>query len=91
MAELALLTRARRVLLIEPARSLALADEHARGYPHGVFAEEREVLAVEALIRSSQLRKGKERGDRFLHTHPQSAHGVRMRELLRPLAAGDPP
>ena len=53
-AELALLMRARRVLLTTPLRTLELTEEHARDYPHGAFAEEREVLAIEAMVRADQ-------------------------------------
>jgi len=83
-AELGLLTRARRVLLADPARSLELAEEHALRYPRGVFAEEREVLAVEALLRAGKVEAGQKRGQRFLRLHENSAHTVRMRELMSP-------
>lgn len=81
--ELALLMRARRVLLNEPARSLALADEHARDYPRGTFVEEREVLAVEALLRLGEAQQALRRGSAFLRAHPGSAHRVRILELLQ--------
>jgi len=84
-AELVLLTRARRVLLIDPARSLALIGEHATRYPRGQFAEEREVLAVEALSRAGDHKAARARGESFLRAHPRSAHGVRMRALLADL------
>jgi hypothetical protein len=74
---------ARRVLLHDPARSLELVDEHERSYPRGMFAKEREVLAVEALIRANRGQEGSERGERFLSSHQNSAHGMRMRDRLQ--------
>jgi hypothetical protein len=64
------------------SRCLTLIDEHARLYPHGAFAEEREVLAVEALIRAGMRQAGEVRGERFLREHESSAHAVRVRDLL---------
>lgn len=82
VAELTLLTRARRVLLTEPARTLSLVEEHAQHYPQGLFAEEREVLGVEALLRAKHTTEAAVRAQRFLREHSGSAHAVRMRELL---------
>jgi hypothetical protein len=87
-SELYLLTRARRVLLNDPARSLALIDEHTRDYPRGMFVEEREVLAVEALLRAGKEHEAKSRGASFLRSHPGSAHIVRIRELLQSWSVG---
>jgi hypothetical protein len=84
VAELALLTRARRVLLTDPARTLELVSEHHALYPRGQFAEEREVIAVEALTRAGQADAARARGSAFFRAYPSSAHAVRMRELLSP-------
>jgi len=91
LAELALLTRARRVLLSTPERTLALTEEHRRLYAHGAFAEERELLAIEALIRLGEQAAAKRRGETFLRDHPGSAHVVRVRDLLRTPAAATSP
>ena len=48
-AELALLKRARVSVRSDPARALALTAEHAARFAAGTFAEEREVIAIEAL------------------------------------------
>lgn len=81
--ELALLQRARRILLKDPARALTLADEHARDYPRGVFAEERELLAVQALLATDQRAVAERRARRFARVHPSSVHAHRMRVLLK--------
>lgn len=61
----------------------ALASQLPRSQFQGVFAEEREVLAVEALIRAGKAEAARARGERFLRAHPKSAHRVRLEELLR--------
>ena len=81
-AELALLSRARRVLTSSPARTLALTTEHAQTYPRGVFAEEREVLAIEALVRAGQTEQAKARATAFTKAHPRSAHLERIGVIL---------
>lgn len=83
-AELSILTRARRLLASAPEQSLALTEEHRSHYPKGVFAEERELLAVEALVKLARPADAQTRGRVFLRTHPGSAHGERVRVLLEP-------
>jgi hypothetical protein len=82
-AELALLVRARRVLQANPARTLELTEEHARNYERGAFAEEREVLAIEALIRTQEREGARERFERFALAFPNSTHLARIRALLK--------
>jgi hypothetical protein len=82
VAELALLSRARRVLLASPERALALTDEHARSYPQGALAEEREVLAIEALVKAGRRDEAQKRRDEFARTHPRSAHLARLGVIL---------
>ena len=81
-AELALLVRARRVLLANPARTLELVEEHARTYPTGDFAEEREVLAIEALVRTEERERARGRMLSFIRSFPGSTHVARLRALL---------
>lgn len=80
--ELALLQRARRILLKDPARALTLAEQHARDYPRGVIAEERELLAVQALLATDQRAAAERRARRFERVHPSSVHAHRMHVLL---------
>ena len=80
--ELALLVRARRVLLADPARTLALTEQHLRDYPQGAFAEEREVLAIESLVRTGEKERARARMQRFASGFPNSTHLSRIRALL---------
>jgi len=55
-----------------PADALAAADLHAREFPHGQLAEEREVLAITALISLGRNADARARRTRFLHDFPNS-------------------
>jgi hypothetical protein len=69
-----LLERARRALASDPNRALALTREHARTYPNGVLAQEREVIAIEALKRLGRSSEADSRRGTFEERYPQSAH-----------------
>lgn len=82
LAELALLTRARRISLAQPARALALLEQHRAQYPHGTLAEERELLAVEALLREGREAEARTRAGAFRAEHPRSLHVRRLDALF---------
>lgn len=81
-AELGLLVPARKLVAVEPARALALVERHRARFAHGVFAEEREVLAVEALVRLGRGQEARARAARFARAHPASAQRARLDALL---------
>lgn len=81
-AETALLAAARGSLDSDPAAALARLDEHARAYPKGALAEERDVLRVEALCRAGRFEEGRRRGDALLAVHPAGLYASRLRTLL---------
>ncbi len=69
----------------DPGKALALAEEgHAR-FPGGVFWQEREALAISALVKLGRSGEAKSRARRFVERHPESP----MAEGLRRLAEGD--
>jgi hypothetical protein len=80
-AELPMLQGARRALAAAPARTLELTAEHARLFPHGVFEQERELLIIEALLRTGERAEAHERVVRFQQRFPQSVHLERVRVL----------
>lgn len=82
LAELALLTRARRLLPSRPETSLALSREHAQLYPRGALAEEREVLAIEALLKLGRASQARERARAFVRHFPGSSQRGRLDALL---------
>lgn len=81
--ELALLEAASRELDTSPARALALTDEHQSRFRTPKFAQERERLAVVALLRLGRRDDAKRRADAFEAAFPESAHLARIRELVR--------
>src|SRR5262249_31604551 len=87
-SELALLQRSRAALRRDPAAALALAEQHARAYPHGMFAQEREVLAIEALLRTHARPGALQRAQTFVIGPPDSPYAVRIRALLDELPKG---
>ena len=81
-AELALLSRARRLLASAPERTLDLTEEHARTYLHGIFEQEREVLTIEALVQAGLRSEASARASRFRKQYPSSAHLERIQVVL---------
>jgi hypothetical protein len=81
-AELALLQRSQAALDHAPAEALALAEQHAQAYPRGLFAQEREILALEALLKLKQKSAAIARAERFMRAYPVSPHARRVRALL---------
>lgn len=81
-AELALLKRAKAGARSAPQHALVLVAEHEQRFPHGVLVEEREVIAIEALIASGERAAAEARAARFFTRFPSSAHARRVRALL---------
>jgi hypothetical protein len=81
-SELALLDRARATLAVDPAGAMRVLDEHRARFPGGAFAQEREVLAIEALVRLGRRQDAMARADAFARAFPGSAHRRRIAVLL---------
>lgn len=79
--ELTLLKRARAHVHTNPTQALVWLAQHASSYPRGIFAEEREVLAIEALLATDRGR-ATSRARAFLQAYPGSAHTRRVNTLL---------
>jgi hypothetical protein len=82
LSELTLLARARRSLLSSPERSLELAEQHAREFPAGTLCEEREVLAIESLLKLGRVDRAKQRALAFERSFPSSAHRAHLARLI---------
>jgi hypothetical protein len=54
------------------ADALAPLERHARRYPKGLLAEEREALAINVLVTLGRYDDARERGARFLRRYPRS-------------------
>ncbi|MET0792442.1 MAG: hypothetical protein ABW061_13055, partial [Polyangiaceae bacterium] len=64
------------------AAALVLAAEHAREFPAGVLTQEREVIAIDALLRLGRRSEAEARAASFHRQFPASAHGRRVDVLL---------
>ena len=82
LAELTLLAHARRALLAQPERSLELAEQHAREFPNGTLCEEREVLAIESLLKLGLSDRARQRALLFEQRFPSSAHRAHLARLI---------
>jgi hypothetical protein len=81
-SELALLRRALGALQSQPSHSLELAAQHQRDYAQGIFGQEREVIAIDALLALQRTGAAEARARAFLVHYPRSAHAPRIRALL---------
>lgn len=82
--EYQLLRTARDALARDPARALALADQHARQFATGMLAQEREAIAVDALVRLGSVGPAKARAQRFLRNYPHSPYAKRIESAIKP-------
>lgn len=82
LPELALLEQAQQALRTSPELALDLTDQHLREYPRGVFAQEREQIAIEALHGAGRIAAMRARARRFQRSFPGSAHNARIAELI---------
>ncbi len=83
-AEVALLADAQAVLAQQPAESLARCEDHSRRFPRGTLVQEREVLAIDALVRLNRRAEAEARANRFRAAFPRSGHLRRIDALLSP-------
>ena len=76
--ESALLQRAQSALASDPARALALTDQHRRRFPAGALSEEREAIAIQALRGLGREPEARVRAARFETKYPNSVHRSRV-------------
>jgi hypothetical protein len=81
--EIELLRDARLALKQSPARALELAESHARTYPGGKLSQERELMAITALVALGRRTAALARASRFEQSFPQSPYRKQIGELLR--------
>lgn len=79
-----------RAALGDPARALALANEGHAKFPRGVFWQEREVVAIQALQRLGRADEAKRRSDAFVAAHPESVYAETLRGGAPPAASAPP-
>jgi outer membrane protein assembly factor BamD (BamD/ComL family) len=77
-----LLEEAHRSLATAPRHTLEVAEAHRRRFPRGQYAQEREVLAIEALLALHEQARASARARHFLLRYPESSHARHVRALL---------
>lgn len=82
-SEIELLRDARFALRQSPARALELTDQHVRLYPQGKLTQERELLAISALVALGRRTAALSRGASFERLFPASPYRKQVGDLLR--------
>ena len=79
--EVDFLRRAQAALASSPSEALKMADDYPSVYPRGILAQEREVIAIDALARLGRRREAALRAEAFRSAFPRSAHLSRLAAL----------
>jgi hypothetical protein len=77
-----LLLAARRAMRSSPSRAMEPLANHARLYPHGMLAQERELIRIQALLALGRREQAEHYRDRFESAYPGSAHLSHLRRLF---------
>lgn len=80
--EAAIIASAMRSLRSDPAAALAQTELHARHHPSGAMSEDREVIAIDALVRLGRRADADARATRFREAHPGSPSNRRIERIL---------
>jgi hypothetical protein len=81
-SEIQLLRRAQVALTGRPREAFQLTQEHRKLYPAGEFAQERDALAIQALMRVGDSEKARDLAAAFIRSYPGSPHAHRFREAM---------
>jgi hypothetical protein len=73
-----------------PAEALAIVREHEQRFPGGTLVQEREVIAVKALVSLGLATEARARAMRFVALYPRSAYRGRIETLVPGLSTGAP-
>jgi len=76
--EYALLRSARQAIATNPSLALSLTNEHIRRFPKGMLGQEREAIAIEALVRLGRRQEARARAEQFVRAHPDSPYAQRI-------------
>ncbi|MCA9632173.1 MAG: hypothetical protein KC766_31185 [Myxococcales bacterium] len=78
LEESRLLSAARAALASNPRKALALTERHRTKFPQGTLAQEREVIAIQALGKLGKQKDAEQRANKFGKDYPDSAHQERV-------------
>jgi len=77
-AELALIRAAQSSIDARPELALRFSERHRARFPSGLLAEERETLAIDALVRLGRAQAAQTRAQAMRQRWPASAHWTRL-------------
>jgi hypothetical protein len=80
--EIGLLREAKKVLPHDASEALLLTERHRLSFPKGKFEQEREAIAIEALLRLGQKAQAEGRATTFYSRFPNSTYQHRIRVLF---------
>jgi len=81
-SEVDLLKQARSALSADPLQAFALSERCRAQYPGGAFAQEREYIAISALVRLGRDNEARSRASLFRMHYPNSAYLPRLARML---------
>lgn len=81
------LRRAHQLVSSDPAQSLAMTEAFPTRFPNGRLGQEREIVAIEALLALGRAPEARARAKLFLTLFPRSAHRKRLEMLVPGLSA----
>lgn len=84
--EMTLVARAQEAMRGRPAEALALCREHERTFATGHFVQEREAIAIEALVYQKRTAEAARRWRAFERAYPTSSHRTHLAALFTPSA-----
>jgi len=82
VTEVELLKQARSALGGDPLQAFALSERCRAQYPNGAFAQEREYIAISALVRLGLTDEARSRASLFRMHYPSSAYLPRLARML---------
>lgn len=86
LSEIQLIELAHQALAKDPARALALSQQHEQHFSHGRLNVERRVLAIKALFQLGRTEAAQRALESFSASYPGSVHLPHLRHLLAPNA-----
>jgi TolA-binding protein len=81
--EAQLLNQAHAAMASDPRKAHAFASAHAKRYPRGQLAAERELILVQALVKLGRVREAEARGRALRKSAPSSIYGQRLDTILK--------
>jgi TolA-binding protein len=81
--EAKLLNDAHAAMATDPRTAYALASEHAKRYPRGQLAAERELILVQALVKLGRVAEAEARGRALRKSAPSSIYSERLDAILK--------